>query len=153
MESAVELRLAGEEDAPAIRALTRAAYAKWVPIIGREPLPMTVDYLTAIKQHRFDLLCVDGKLAALIETIAETDHLLVENVAVAPDFQGRGFGRRLLAHAELLAVSLGFDEVRLYTNKAFAENVALYSRLGYRIDREEPFKGGFTVYMSKAVAA
>ena len=35
------LRRATPRDAEAVRALTRAAYAKWVPLIGREPRPMT----------------------------------------------------------------------------------------------------------------
>jgi ribosomal protein S18 acetylase RimI-like enzyme len=136
-------------DAPAIRALTREAYAKWVPLIGREPKPMTADYAEAVRKHRFDLLYVEGKLAALIETIREADHLLVENVAVSPSFQGRGFGRKLMAHAEQLAALSGFSEIRLYTNKLFAENVQLYSRLGYRVDREEELKIGVAVHMSK----
>jgi hypothetical protein len=75
------------------------------------------------------------------ETIAHADHLLIQNVAVSPDFQGRGFGRQLLTHAEQLAASLGHDEIRLYTNKLFAANLVLYGRLGYRVDREEEFKG------------
>jgi len=56
MIDAVTLRTADEADVDAIRTLTREAYAKWVPVIGREPLPMRVDYAAAIKEHRFDLL-------------------------------------------------------------------------------------------------
>ena len=126
-------------DALAIRELTRAAYAKWVPIIGREPKPMTADYVQAVPKHRFDLLYLEGKLAALIETIPEADHLLIENVALSPAFQGRGFGRKLMAHAEQVAASLGFNETRLYTNKLFTENIQLYSKSGYRVDREDEF--------------
>lgn len=154
MSETLELRQALAADAASVRALTRDAYAKWVPVIGREPKPMQADYDEAVRRHRIDLLYVDGVLAALIETIPERDHLLVENVAVAPAFQGRGLGRKLMAHADGLAVRLGHAEVRLYTNKAFAENVELYRRLGYRVDREEPFAGGgITVYMSKPVRA
>ena len=144
-----ELRQGVATDAPAIRELTRAAYAKWVPVIGREPLPMTADYAEAVRNHRFDLLYVEGKLAALIETIPKADHLLIENVAVSPPLQGRGLGRKLLAHAEKVAASLGFNEIKLYTNKLFAENVQLYRKLGYRVDREDAFKGGVVVHMSK----
>ena len=61
----------------------------------------------------------------------------------------RGFGRQLLTHAEQLAASLGHDEIRLYTNKLLAANLVLYGRLGYRVDREEEFKGGVAVHMSK----
>jgi ribosomal protein S18 acetylase RimI-like enzyme len=145
----MEMRQATAADAGAIRDLTRQAYAKWVPLIGREPKPMTANYDEAVGKHRFDLLSIDGTLAALIETIRETDHLLVENVAVSPAFQGRGLGRKLMAHAEVLARELGFDEIRLYTNQRFAENIALYRRLGYRVDREEVLPVGTVTHMSK----
>ncbi len=100
-------------------------------------------------RHRFDLLYVDGTLAALIETIREADHLLVENVAVSPSFQGRGLGRKLMAHAETLAHELGFGTIRLYTNQRFVENIALYRRLGYQVDREEVVPVGVVTHMSK----
>ena len=148
----MEMRRAGPADAAAVRDLTRAAYAKWVPLIGREPRPMTADYDLAVREHRVDLLSLGGALAALVETIPGPDHLLVENVAVAPAFQGRGLGRTLLAHAERLAAAAGLPEIRLYTNARFAENIALYRRLGYRVDREELFPGGgVAIHMSKPV--
>jgi GNAT superfamily N-acetyltransferase len=153
MSGVLELRQALGTDASAIRELTREAYAKWVPVIGREPKPMTADYAEALRKHRIDLLYLDGTLAALIETISEPDHLLIENVAVSPAFQGRGLGRKLIAHAEQLAGSLGHNEIKLYTNKLFAENLQFYRKLGYRVDREEEFKGGFVVHMSKPVPA
>ena len=153
MSEVWELRRAVASDAPAIRALTREAYAKWVPLIGREPKPMTADYAEAVRRHRIDLLHLDGVLAALIETIAEADHLLIENVAVSPAFQGRGLGRKLMAHAEQIAASAGHGETRLYTNKLFAENIELYRKLGYRIDREEVLAIGVAVHMSKPIRA
>ena len=149
MGGGLKLRRAGPEDAAAVRDLTRAAYAKWVPVIGREPKPMSADYAEAVRRHRVDMLYVDGALAGLIEIVAGPDHLLVENLAIAPGCQGRGLGRHLMAHVEALAASEGRAEVRLYTNKLFAENVAFYGRLGYRVYLEEPFKGGVIVHMSK----
>ncbi len=149
LHPATELRRALPSDAPAVRELTRAAYAKWVPAIDRKPTPMTVDYDARVRDHRIELLHVDGRLAALIELVPEADHLLIENVAVLPAFQGQGHGRRLLARAEAVAASLGLSALRLYTNPLFAGNVQLYGRLGYQVDREEPYKGGVTVYMSK----
>jgi len=150
-EGDADIRRATPADARAIRDLTRAAYARWVPVIGREPKPMAADYDAAARHHLIDLLHVSGELAALVETIPAADHLLIENVAVAPAFQGRGYGRKLMAHAEQLAVSLGHTETRLYTDKLFEENVRLYRRLGYRVDREEAFKDGFVVHMSKVL--
>ena len=149
MNDDLEWRLGRPADAAAIRQLTRDAYAQWVPPIGREPLPMAADYEAAVRAHRFDLLFAAGALFGLIETVAEPDHLSVVNVAVAPAWRGRGHGRALLAHAERIAASHGHDVVRLATNKAFAANLRLYRRLGYGVDREEPFLGGTTVHLSK----
>jgi len=151
MDPTPTLRQAVASDAADVRTLTRAAYAKWVPLIGREPKPMGADYEAAVVRHRVDLAYLDGQLAGLIETIAEPDHLLVENVAVAPAFQGRGLGRHLMAHAEQLAAAHGYRAICLYTNQRFAENVRLYRAIGYRIDREEESALGITVYMSKAL--
>lgn len=146
-----EMRRAGPADVTAIHDLTRAAYAKWVPVIGREPKPMAADYARAVRDHRIDLLHIGGELVALVETVPQGEHLLIESVAVAPAFQRHGLGRRLVAHAEHLAADLGLREVRLYTNTLFGNNVQLYGKLGYRVDREEPLTGGRLVHMSKAI--
>ena len=148
------VRRATIADAVAVRELTRAAYAKWVPILGREPRPMTADYSAALRDHLVDLLHVGGEAVALIEMAPTADHLLIVNVAVVPAQQGRGHGRALLAHAEEVARSLNLSEVRLYTNALFAENLQLYSRLGYRVDREEQHpQFGVAVHMSKRLGA
>jgi hypothetical protein len=59
-----------------------------------------------------------------------------------------------MAHAEEVARSLNLREVRLYTNALFAENLRLYNRLGYRVDREEQHpQFGVAVHMSKRLDA
>ncbi len=145
------IRRAIPTDAPAIRSLTRDAYAKWVPLIGREPWPMIADYDVAVRNPLIDLLMVDGDLVALVEMIARPDCLMVENLAVAPAHQSRGYGRLLMQHAEQVAAALGQSTLRLYTNQRFTENIALYSRLGYQIDREEAVSVGVVVHMSKLI--
>jgi GNAT superfamily N-acetyltransferase len=151
--ASLEIRPATPEDAASIRDLTRAAYAKWVALIGREPLPMQADYDRAVREHAIDLLNVDGALVGLIETIARPDHLWIENVAVAPDRQGRGYGRLLLTHVEKRAARSGRGQIRLMTNAAFAANLAFYRRVGYAIVGAEPFRGGTAVTMMKRVDA
>lgn len=150
-EPVLEIRPADARDAGTVREIVRAAYARWVPVIGREPRPMTADYELAVGEHWVDVLCREGRMLGLIETMLRPDHLWIENIAVCPEHQGQGLGRRLLAHAEHLAIAAGRRELRLLTNAAFAANVALYQRTGYRIDREEPFMGGTTVYMGKTL--
>jgi len=146
-----EFRRAVLADAGAVAALTRDAYAPWVQVIGREPLPMTVDYADAVLAHRIDLLHQDGALVALIEMLPHSDHLWIENVAVSPDHQGRGLGRVLIGHAEAVARNLGTPDLRLLTNAAFAVNLQFYARLGFTEERSEPFRGGTTVYFRKGL--
>src|SRR5580698_7305248 len=147
----MNLRPATPDDVPAITALVRAAYEKWVPLIGREPMPMQADYDEALRDHMIDLLFDGEALIGLIETIQHPDHLFVENVAVTPARQGQGFGRHLMAHAEGKARGLNFSALRLVTNAAFASNVQLYRDIGYRVEREEAFLGGVAVHMHKAL--
>ena len=150
--SSLEFRPAEPADAAAIKAVVREAYAKWVPVIGREPLPMRADYDKAVREHRFELAIENGRIVGLIETIAHDDHIWIENVAVTPHAQGRGVGRKLLDSVERAALEAGCRELRLLTNGAFEANVSLYKRHGYTVDREEPFMNGTTVYMSKRLS-
>lgn len=145
------IRIATTADVDIVTTITRLAYSKWVPIIGREPLPMKADHAAHIRDHRVDLLVVGDDIAALIETIQHPDYLLIENVAVAPTFQKRGYGRRMVAHAEQMAEAAGLRMVRLYTNAKFEENVRLYVSLGYTIEREEAISGGTLIHMAKSV--
>ena len=146
------IRLATINDAAAVTALTRAAYSKWIPLIGREPLPMRADHAAHIRNHRADLLFVGEDLAALIETIERDDDVLIVNVAVDPRFQNRGYGRKMVTYAEQLARAAGLATVRLYTNQKFEENLRLYASLGFKVEREEALNGGVAIHMMKAVA-
>lgn len=146
----IDFRPARPDDAAFIRDLVRAAYAKWVPVIGREPQPMKADYTRAVIEHQIDLLHADGVVVGLIETRLESDHLWIENIAVTPVRQGQGYGMLLLGNAEHRASTAGLNELRLLTNEAMTANIALYERVGYTVDRREPFiSGGITLYMSK----
>jgi ribosomal protein S18 acetylase RimI-like enzyme len=152
MNEPPSLRRATAADAAAVCALTRAVYAKWVAVVGREPLPMTADYERAVIEHVIDLLEEDGSLSALIEMAPANDHLLIVNIAVRPDQQGRGIGDSLLRHAERLAHSLGLDEIQLYTNAAMAPNLDFYGRRGYQeYRRGTTVPGTVTVFMRKKI--
>lgn len=150
--SGIELRQADIGDADAIRDLTFRAYARWQAMLGYPPRPLLADYDEAVRKHRFDLLDLDGQLAALIETTPNGDHFLIVNVAVDPARQGQGLGRRLMAHAETLAIAAGFDDIRLYTNQRFVENIRLYRSLGYEEYAKETFGQATVVHMRKRMS-
>jgi GNAT superfamily N-acetyltransferase len=139
-------------DASTVREITRAAYAKWVAVIGREPKPMTANYEQAVIDHVIDLLEEDGRPIALIEVIPEPSHLLIENVAVLPDWQDKGVGGVLLARAETIARSLHLNEMGLYSNAMFLTNISFYAHRGFsEFLREHHVKWGGVVHMKKPV--
>lgn len=142
------LRRAGPADVALVRTMTLAAYAKWVPIMGIKPLPMLADYNRAVVDHRIDLL-IEGEPVALIETVARERDVMIENLCVDPAHQGRGFASLLLAHADALAFEAGHGTLRLYTNRLMADNIALYRRNGFLIERENVLNGRSVVHMVK----
>jgi ribosomal protein S18 acetylase RimI-like enzyme len=146
-----DLRPAVEGDLGQIGELVSAAYGKYVARIGRKPKPMLANYHAALVEHQLWVVERKQLLAAVLELIPGDDHLLIENVAVNPEFQHNGLGRRLIAFAEVEARRQGFSLVRLYTNALFTENIALYSSLGFRETQREPLNGTTIVHMVKAV--
>jgi GNAT superfamily N-acetyltransferase len=143
-----DFRPATAADADLYRDITRAAYARWVPLIGREPLPMRADPLNAIRNHRVEIVLDGTHPVAVVEMVPEAECLLVENIAVAPDRQKRGIGDAILQRIEQVARGLRLPAVRLYTNKRFETNIAWYLRRGFAVTREEEFpNGGTAVHM------
>jgi len=147
-----DLRPAVAADLDGIEALVGAAYGKYVPRIGRKPRPMLADYRAALVEHQLWVIERDQCLAGVLELIPGDGHLMIENVAVTPEFQRRGIGRKLIAFAEGEARRQGFSVLRLYTNAFFTENIALYLGLGFREIQREPLENGTTVvHMAKPV--
>jgi ribosomal protein S18 acetylase RimI-like enzyme len=143
------IRAATPEDLEAIEAIVAAAYAKWVPRIGVRPRPMDDDYATVMRE--FDVVVAErgGEVVGLLVLRAEPDHLLIENVAVAPPQQGKGIGGELLEHAEVEARAHALDRLLLYTHEKMAENIAIYRRRGYQESERGTQEGFPRVFMEK----
>ncbi len=145
------IRSAGPEDAAVVCGITLRAYAKWVPVIGRVPMPMTVDYDKAVLSSDIDVLMSDDVPAGIVVYVRKVSEIHIDNLAVEPFAQGKGYGRHLLAHVEQLARHEKISTLTLLTNAAFASNVSFYQAYGFVVDRTELFMGGTTVYLSKRV--
>lgn len=142
-------RLATLEDLPAIEAIVEAAYAGYIPRIGRKPGPMLDDYAALVADRHVHVLDIDGVVQAILVLIPQPDAMLLDNVAVAPARKGTGLGRVLLAFAEHMARQAGYRAIRLYTHEAMVENIALYTRLGFAETHRAEEKGLKRVYMRK----
>jgi GNAT superfamily N-acetyltransferase len=140
------MRPAEHTDKAAVERLVHDAYSPWIEVVGMRPLPMEADYGALIAAGRVH---VTDALDALIVLVPEDGVLLVENVAVRPDRQGKGLGRALMAYAEQEARRLGLPALRLYTNVKMTANIALYESLGYVETGRMGVEGRSAVMMRK----
>jgi len=126
------IRLATTDDVRAVEQIVDDAYRIYIPRIGKPPGPMLDDYSARIAAGSVSLVeDGEGTVAGIIVLIPNNDHLLLDNIAVRPNYQGRGFGRVLIEFAEQQARQLGFTELRLYTHEKMTENIDLYRRIGF----------------------
>jgi GNAT superfamily N-acetyltransferase len=90
------LRPARPDDAAILAAIAEAAYRHYVPRIGRPPGPMLADYDAVLAGSEVWVAEHDDRPGGFVVLRTAPDHLLIENVAVYPDHQGRGIGTALL---------------------------------------------------------
>jgi ribosomal protein S18 acetylase RimI-like enzyme len=133
-------------DAARMRAIALAAYAKYVPRIGREPAPMAADYEAAVAANRA-VIGTAGSVLGYMIGWPETDAYFIDNIGVDPACQGGGLGRRLIDHAVSQADGLGLPALRLYTNALMSENLAMYAHIGFVETHRSVEKGFHRVYM------
>lgn len=145
------IRIACPRDVATIVAIVRDAYTPYIARIGREPGPMLADYEALVRDGHVQVLEEGGTVVAILVLLPADDHLLLDNIAVAPASHGRGHGGRLVAQAEAEARRLGFAELRLYTHVLMTENIAIYTRLGFTETHRVTEKGFARVYMRKPV--
>lgn len=132
------MRLARSEELAAIVALTQAAYAPYNAILDAPPIPVTEDYAPRIARGEVWLLESGGELAGVLTLERHEDHAMIFSVAVSPAFQGKGFGIKLLSHADQQTRLWRLPEIRLYTNAKMERNIALYLAYGYRETGRRP---------------
>lgn len=144
--SIITVRRAKADDAEALAECIDAAYSIYANRI--ENLPAVSEGVgEAIKNHRVWVAERHHQIVGGLVLVAHEDYMVVENIAVRPESSGSGLGRTLIARAEQDCRELGLRELRLSTHKDMPENVAIYTRLGWK----ETGRSGNKVHMSKTV--
>lgn len=149
----IEFRSANLADVAKITGCVKAAYQHYVARMGKKPGPMLDDYAALIRDHHVFVATSSGDvlLAGLLVLIEQPDTILLDNVAVHPDFQGHGLGKRLMQKAEQEAKRLGYQSLILYTHELMTENQAIYKKIGYVETHRIEEKGFKRVYMRKNI--
>ena len=147
------IRLATAVDVSSIAKIVEEAYRHYIPRIGKPPGPMLDDYAARVSEGVVWVIDEGSTVAGVIVLLPGPDYLLLDNIAVAPDRQGLGLGRRLLAFAEAEAARRGYREIRLYTHETMTENQRLYAAIGYEETGRGTEAGYDRVFMRKRLAA
>jgi ribosomal protein S18 acetylase RimI-like enzyme len=149
IESEPAIRPATAADVPGIADTVERAYRRYVAEIGKPPAPMLDDYAVRVEECRVWVVEQEGRVAGICVLLPAAGYLLLDNIAVAPEHQGKGLGKRLLAFAEAEAMRRGYDEIRLYTHQKMTANQRLYAAIGYEETGRGSTAGYDRVFMRK----
>ncbi len=145
------IRVAKPEDEKMVIDCVNDSYTKFISRIGKKPAPMLDNYQYKISKELVHVFEEKGKIVGIIVLVPRPDHLYLGNLAVSPDYQGKGIGRQLMLHAESVTKSHGLPEIRLFTNELMYENLAIYSKYGYLETDRKTENGYKRVYFSKKI--
>jgi ribosomal protein S18 acetylase RimI-like enzyme len=100
------------------------------------------------KTCRVFKMTLGGKIIGSVRGKIVGDTCHIGRLFVHPEFQGRGFGTRLMNRIE---IELGCaDRFEIFTGSRSLDNLRLYERLGYREVRREAISGDLEmVYLQK----
>lgn len=143
------IRRARPGEVDTVRDVVHAAYHHYIARIGKPPGPMLDDYAQRFADDQAWVLEDGGRIVGVLVLEATEDSFLLDNIAVLPEYQGKGHGRILMEFAEAEARRCGYHDIRLYTHVLMTENIALYQRVGYVETHRISEKGFDRVYMTK----
>ena len=140
----IKIRRALNSDAVSLAKCIESAYAKYKSRILDMPA-VSEGCAEEIAINQVWVATINSMIVGGLVLIPGDGFMKLANLAVDPDYAGKGIGGRLMSFAEKTAVEQGYSEMRLNTHVAMPENVALYTHLGWH----ETSRGGNTVSMSK----
>ncbi|KAG9531366.1 hypothetical protein KCU93_g1875, partial [Aureobasidium melanogenum] len=136
------ISLASTDHLNAVTDLITLAYTPYITRLnGKKPAPMTADYADLISSSCLYILSASSPSSASafsvilgcisLELNTTGEALEINDLAVSPTAQGKGYGKLLMKFAEDVAKKKGVKKLELYTNVKMVENLVLYKKLGY----------------------
>lgn len=144
------IRRAVLDDVMGITDCVNQAYRHYVQRIGMQPAPMNQDYTEVLLNNTVYVVEASQIIGVLVVKVLPP-RLFIENIAVLPDFQGRGIGKQLLDMSERVAKTNQCCVLSLYTNTAMTENISWYQSIGFQTTETKVVDGYHRVYMEKQI--
>ena len=108
---------------------------------------MVADFAAEVAANRVVVIEATGSVRGYMIAWPEPDAYFIDNIAVDPQSQGDGLGRRLIDHAVAEAEKRKLSALRLYTNVLMTENQSMYAHIGF-VETHRVVENGFhRVYM------
>lgn len=85
----------------------------------------------------FYVLEIDRRIVGTIAVIKKENTAELKRWYVDKDFQGKGYGSKLLDKAILFCKENGINKIEFETNKKFVKAHLLYKKRGFKIVRED----------------
>lgn len=138
---------AGKADAALIRELAREAWIPtYAPILSEAQLGFMFEEWYSIsgieksmqEGQLFELLFLEENKPAGFAafSLATADHAKLNKIYILPAFKGKGFGKSLIKHIEILVKNAGRKVLQLNVNR-YNPAVHFYHACGYAITQEE----------------
>ncbi|GAB3426455.1 GNAT family N-acetyltransferase [Niabella aquatica] len=104
--------------------------------ILRKPLGMVLEAvdIEADEEHILIGAFEDEKMLGCCMLVRNEDNVLLRQMAVRNQLQGKGIGRALMEFAETIARDIGYKEIAMHARSSSA---GFYERLGYAISGDE----------------
>ena len=92
---------------------------------------MEKNYTEVIELYHVWVAVDQGQIIGGLVLIPKQDHMLLANIAVRPEYQGKGVGRAMLELTDAEALKQGYREIRLHVNRAMTEILEMYRLSGW----------------------
>lgn len=138
-EAEIVIAPISDADAGEVLTVQRAAFVSEAAIYGSADMPPLTQTLSELESELRSesgfTARIGGRLVGAIRYVEDGDLLLIGRIAIAPDVQGEGIGRRLLDAAEKAS---GAEFAELFTGSLSEANIRLYTSCGYEEHERVP---------------